>query len=84
MLRTLTLFSLLTVAGVVCAVCALIALLQQLLADARELGYRSIRLDTVEPVMQDAVKMYRRLGFQEIPPYRTNPIEGALYMQLNL
>ena len=60
------------------------ALLQQLLADAREIGYRSIRLDTVEPVMKDAVKMYRRLGFQEIPPYRTNPIEGALYMQLNL
>lgn len=60
------------------------ALVQQLLADAREIGYRSIRLDTVEPVMKDAVKMYRRLRFREIPPYRTNPIEGALYMELEL
>lgn len=60
------------------------ALVQQLLAEARKIGYLGIRLDTVEPVMKDAVKMYRRLGFQEIPPYRTNPIEGALYMQLNL
>lgn len=60
------------------------ALVQQLLDEARAIGYRSIRLDTVEPVMKDAVKMYRRLGFQQIPPYRTNPIEGALYMQLDL
>jgi ribosomal protein S18 acetylase RimI-like enzyme len=60
------------------------ALVQQLLAEAREIGYRSIRLDTVEPVMRDAVKMYRRLGFREIAPYRANPMEGALYMQLDL
>ncbi len=60
------------------------ALVQRLLAEAREMGYGSIRLDTVEPVMKDAVKMYRRLGFREIAPYRANPIEGALYMQLDL
>jgi putative acetyltransferase len=60
------------------------ALVHQLLAEAREIGYRSVRLDTVEPVMKDAVKMYRRLGFREIEPYRTNPIEGALYLQLDL
>jgi GNAT superfamily N-acetyltransferase len=60
------------------------ALVQQLLAMARELGYHTIRLDTVEPVMKDAVKMYRRLGFRDIPPYRTNPMKGALYMQLDL
>jgi ribosomal protein S18 acetylase RimI-like enzyme len=60
------------------------ALVQRLLAEAPEMGYRSIRLDTVEPVMKDAVKMYRRLGFREIGPYRTNPIAGALYMQLDL
>jgi ribosomal protein S18 acetylase RimI-like enzyme len=60
------------------------ALVEQLLAEARQIGYRRIRLDTVEPVMKDAVKMYRRLGFHEIPPYRANPIEGALYMQLDL
>ena len=60
------------------------ALVQRLLAEASEIGYHSIRLDTVEPVMKDAVKMYRRLGFREISPYRTNPIAGALYMQMDL
>jgi ribosomal protein S18 acetylase RimI-like enzyme len=34
--------------------------------------------------MKDAVAMYRRLGFNEIPPYRANPIAGALYMELQL
>jgi putative acetyltransferase len=43
-----------------------------------------MRLDTVEPIMKDAVAMYRRLGFREIAPYRANPIEGALYMELDL
>lgn len=60
------------------------ALVQRLLGEAREMGYRSIRLDTVEPMMKDAVKMYRRLGFREIAPYRDNPINGALYMELDL
>jgi ribosomal protein S18 acetylase RimI-like enzyme len=41
-------------------------------------------LDTVEPVMRTAVAMYRSLGFREIAPYRANPIEGALYMELQL
>ena len=60
------------------------ALVQQLFSEAREMGYRSIRLDTVEPVMKDAVKMYRGLGFREIPPYCANPMQGALYMELDL
>jgi ribosomal protein S18 acetylase RimI-like enzyme len=34
--------------------------------------------------MKTAVAMYRSLGFQEIPPYRPNPIAGALYMELQL
>jgi ribosomal protein S18 acetylase RimI-like enzyme len=34
--------------------------------------------------MQAAVAMYRQLGFREIAPYRENPIEGALYMELEL
>jgi ribosomal protein S18 acetylase RimI-like enzyme len=43
-----------------------------------------MRLDTVEPIMKDAVAMYRRFGFKEIAPYRENPIAGALYMELQL
>ena len=43
-----------------------------------------MRLDTVEPIMKDAVALYRMLGFKEIAPYRPNPIEGAMYMELEL
>jgi len=60
------------------------ALAEHLIAEARQIGYRQMRLDTVEPKMQDAVAMYRKLGFREIPPYRKNPIPGALYMELSL
>jgi ribosomal protein S18 acetylase RimI-like enzyme len=60
------------------------ALAETIIAEARAIGYRRMRLDTVEPVMKDAVGIYRRLGFKEIPPYRANPIAGALYMELQL
>lgn len=59
-------------------------LADRILAEARQIGYRSMRLDTVEPVMKDAVAMYRKLGFREIAPYCENPIAGALYMELEL
>ena len=59
-------------------------LCERTLKEARAIGYRRLRLDTVEPVMKDAVALYRRLGFQEIAPYRANPIPGALYMELKL
>jgi putative acetyltransferase len=59
-------------------------LAERVIAEARGIGYKYLRLDTVEPVMRAAVAMYRRLGFREIAPYRPNPIEGALYMQLQL
>jgi ribosomal protein S18 acetylase RimI-like enzyme len=60
------------------------ALAGQIIAEARQIGYQRIRLDTVEPVMKDAVAMYRKLGFKEIAPYCPNPIAGALYMELKL
>jgi ribosomal protein S18 acetylase RimI-like enzyme len=60
------------------------ALADHIIAEARQIGYHSMRLDTVEPVMKDAVAMYRKLGFKEIAPYRPNPIAGAMYMELKL
>lgn len=60
------------------------ALADRLIAEARQVGYQSMRLDTVEPVMKDAVAMYRKIGFREIEPYCSNPIAGALYMELQL
>jgi len=60
------------------------ALADRIVAEARHIGYRRMRLDTVEPVMKDAVAMYRKIGFHEIAPYCDNPIAGALYMELIL
>jgi len=60
------------------------ALADRIIDEARQIGYQRMRLDTVEPVMKDAVAMYRRTGFREIPPYCVNPIAGALYMELVL
>ncbi len=59
-------------------------LAERIIAEARQIGYRGMRLDTVEPVMKDAVALYRKLGFREVAPYCNNPIAGALYMELLL
>jgi putative acetyltransferase len=60
------------------------AMAERIILEARAMGYRRMRLDTVEPVMKDAVAMYRKMGFREIEAYCKNPIEGALYMELLL
>jgi putative acetyltransferase len=60
------------------------ALSEHIIAEARQIGYERMRLDTVEPVMKDAVAMYRKLGFKDIAPYRPNPNPGTLYMELLL
>jgi len=60
------------------------AMAETIVVEARSIGYQRMRLDTIEPLMKDAVEMYRKLGFREIAPYRPNPIAGAMYMELQL
>ncbi|HEY8722398.1 MAG TPA: GNAT family N-acetyltransferase [Gaiellaceae bacterium] len=58
-------------------------LVEAIVGQAHNLGYAQMRLDTV-PGMDSARSLYERLGFREIPPYRPNPIPGALFLELEL
>ncbi len=60
------------------------ALAERVIAEARAVGYRRMRLDTIAGTMDAAITLYRRLGFREIAAYRPNPVPGALYMELTL
>ena len=50
---------------------------------ARQIGYRSVRLDTLS-TMREAIALYQSLGFQPIPPYYQNPEGSAVFMELKL
>jgi ribosomal protein S18 acetylase RimI-like enzyme len=58
-------------------------LVDRIVHEARQAGYRYMRLDTL-PSMAAALALYRRLGFREIAPYYENPIEGAVFLELAL
>lgn len=59
------------------------ALAEAIIEKARKIGYNLMRLDMVLP-RDAAMKLYLSLGFRDIEPYRYNPIEGTVFMELNL
>ncbi|MBV6496735.1 MAG: GNAT family N-acetyltransferase [Acidobacteria bacterium ACB1] len=57
------------------------ALIEKVIAEARKIGYKKMRLDTFPPKMAKAVSLYESHGFYEIPTYYDNPYDGVLYME---
>jgi ribosomal protein S18 acetylase RimI-like enzyme len=59
------------------------ALAERVIAEARAIGYRTMRLDTL-PSMRAAQQLYAELGFRDAARYNDNPVEGVRFMALEL
>lgn len=59
------------------------SLANRICREAREAGYQRICLDTL-PTMTEAIRLYSSLGFRPVEPYVFNPVEGALFLGLDL
>lgn len=58
-------------------------LAEAIIDDARTLGYRAMRLDTLEQLTA-AQALYTQLGFSEIPRYNDNPFPQVQFYELTL
>ena len=56
---------------------------QEIIRVAEKIGYERMRLDTLAP-MTPARRLYESMGFRQIEPYYHNPIEGAVFYELDL
>lgn len=59
------------------------ALTKAAIGEAKRLAYKRMRLDSL-PSMKEAQSLYKSLGFERITPYRFNPAEGTVFMELSL
>ncbi len=59
------------------------ALVDAVVAEARRIGYREIRLDTL-PTMVEAISLYAKAGFAPTAPYSETPIAGTVFLARRL
>lgn len=58
-------------------------LVEGIILAARSDGFSEMVLDTVKP-LENAVRLYKKYGFEETEPYYDNPMEDVIYMKLKL
>ena len=58
-------------------------LIDRIVSDAREVGYRHLVLDTL-PFLKTALRIYGEYGFYETESYNGSPMENLIYLRLDL
>lgn len=58
-------------------------LTEQIIEAARDLGYQTMRLDTLDR-LSEAMNLYEKLGFRKTVAYYKNPLSGVIYWELDL
>jgi len=58
-------------------------LAEKIIEEAVKRGYSLMYLDTLEK-LQEAIQLYKSLGFKETNSYYHNPLPGVLYWKLDL
>lgn len=58
-------------------------LVELIVNDAKKIGYLCMLLDTF-PALEDAIKLYEKIGFYKIPPYNNSPVNNTVFMKLDL
>lgn len=60
-----------------------VMLVEKLLISAKEKGYTTMRLDTLQK-LESAIRLYKNFGFKNISAYYNNPLSGVVYMEKEL
>ena len=59
-------------------------LVTKIINDAKAIGYKTMRLDTIKEKMPKAVEIYTKHGFVETEQYYHNPNPHTLFLELDL
>jgi putative acetyltransferase len=59
------------------------SLAQQIVEEARKIGYATMRLDTLDS-MAPALRLYESLGFERCGAYYETPLANTVFMELRL
>ena len=59
------------------------ALVNKIILDAKNIGYKHILLDTL-PFLKGAITLYKSLGFYEVESYNGSPMDNLIYLKFDI